>query len=68
MGNMSYCRFANTYADLTDCARHTEDTLGGEEFRARKRLIELCREIAASYEGVNLDDHFEDADGEDEDE
>lgn len=49
MGNMSYCRFANTLSDLIDC-RHAimeedEADLSESERRAMKRLIEVCQEI-----------------------
>jgi hypothetical protein len=52
MGNMSYCRFENTLGDLQDCEEHLFDTeeLSESEKRARKRLIELCRNIAAQTE------------------
>lgn len=47
MSNMSYCRFENTLRDLEDCSEHLDDTdLNEYEARARKKLIELCREIA----------------------
>ncbi|MFC1453662.1 hypothetical protein ACFLQL_00595 [Verrucomicrobiota bacterium] len=50
MGNMSYCRFQNTLADLLDCQEHMDDKLSGEEERARDRLIEACKEIAETEE------------------
>ena len=47
MSNMSYCRFENTLPDLEDCAEHMNDTdLSDEEARARRRIIELCKQIA----------------------
>ncbi len=46
MSNMSYCRFQNTLNDLWDCKDHLDEDLSDDEERARKRLIELCREIA----------------------
>ena len=50
MGNMSYCRFRNTLMDLDDCYNHLEDIdLDTGEQRARKSLINLCKEIAAIY-------------------
>ena len=53
MGNMSYCRFQNTLEDLRDCYEHLNDfdTLEGEEKRAAKELIKLCKSIADDFEG-----------------
>lgn len=50
--NMSYCRFRNTLEDLRDCYDSIDDTedLSLEEEKARKRLIELCKQIAAEFE------------------
>ncbi len=51
MGNMGYCRFENTASDLEDCQEHLfDEDLSEEEERARKRLIEICKEIVADYE------------------
>lgn len=51
MANMSYCRFQNTFLDLRDCYEFFDDTkLSPEETRARRRLIKLCKEIAADFE------------------
>lgn len=48
MSNMGYCRFSNTLADLRNCQDHLyDDDLSDEEERARRRLIDLCKEIAA---------------------
>jgi hypothetical protein len=50
MGNMSYCRFENTLADLRDCADNMDaDDLSETEEKARKRLIALCKRIADDY-------------------
>lgn len=64
MSNMSYCRFRNTLNDLIDCQEHLDDPeydekgqsedeepnmLSEEETKARKKLIELCEEIAEDY-------------------
>ena len=49
MGNMSYCRFENTYRDLQDCWENgftTEEPESESEIKYRKRLVELCQEIA----------------------
>ena len=48
--NMGYCRFHNTLQDLRDCNDHLWDKeLSEEEARDRKRLIDLCKEIAAEF-------------------
>jgi len=51
MSNMSYCRFENTLHDLRDCQANMfeEDLSSSEEF-SRKKLIELCSEIAEEHE------------------
>lgn len=51
MGNMSYCRFQNTLADLRDCYENMDNAkeLSLEEQKARKRLIKLCADIAGDY-------------------
>ena len=46
---MSYCRFRNTLSDLEDCADNLWDELSEEEEKARKKLIELCREIVEEF-------------------
>ena len=54
MGNMSYCRFENTYSDLVDC-KDALDNDGGlneledSELDYAKELIELCQEITDRY-------------------
>lgn len=51
MPNMSYCRFQNTLRDLRDCDEHIFDELDDEdEEKARKKLIELCADIAEAGE------------------
>lgn len=59
MGNMSYCRFHNTLADLRDCVQAAEDfdtakalfeSLSEEEAKAAKRLLNLCRQFADDYD------------------
>ena len=50
MGNMSYCRFVNTYGDLLDCNDHLNDSdLSEDEEKYRKALIVLCVRIAEDY-------------------
>lgn len=55
MANMSYCMFQNTVGDLRECSEaeglYEPELLGSdEERRARRRLIELCKQIAAEFE------------------
>jgi len=68
MPNMSYCRFENTASDLENCLEHFTDDLSKSEHSARKRIIELAREIVA--EAKNYPDVYgaSDDDGEEEDE
>jgi hypothetical protein len=57
MPNMSYCRFENTANDLKDCYDNWEslDRLdadeipNGDEIKARKRLLRICKEIVATF-------------------
>ena len=51
MSNMSYCRFENTLSDLRDCYDNMRDPddLSKEEKRARKDMIDLCKDIVAEY-------------------
>ena len=46
--NMSYCRFTNTLQDLKDCYYNIENVedMSDDELIARKKLIEICVEIA----------------------
>jgi hypothetical protein len=61
MGNMSYCRFQNTFTDLRDCQVALEeidndlDELSPDEKRYAKRLIEICREISQEFDGIEID-------------
>lgn len=56
MANMSYCRFHNTFEDLRDCYDHIDDDdLSDEENKARKRLVEICKKIAADFEDEEND-------------
>lgn len=72
MGNMSYCRFENTYNDLLDCqSALQEDGVAGviEEADERerpyiKKLIMLCREIIEEF---GDEDDIEDEDDDEED-
>ena len=49
MANMSYCRFRNTLQDLRDCYYNMKDEVSLEEFRSRKQVIELCKDIVEEY-------------------
>lgn len=53
MGNMSYCRFKNTYKDLQDCydalAEKDLDELYESEKKYAKKLIKMCRNIADDF-------------------
>lgn len=45
MPNMSYCRFENTYNDLSDCLEHIETPCENErDERYRLRFIKLLAE------------------------
>ena len=44
--NMSYCKFQNTLEALQDCVDSLNEKLSPEEERARKLLIELCKEVS----------------------
>ena len=58
MANMSYCRFENTLRDLRDCYDNMDDNdLSESEFFMRKRMIELCMDIANEYKDL-LDEEF----------
>jgi len=50
MGNMGYCRFYNTLESLEDCYDHMgDDDLPDRETKARKKIINLCREIITDF-------------------
>ena len=79
MANMSYCRFYNTLIDLEDCKNALEDFLDNdenvisseEERRKAKKLIEVCHEIADSWDPKDIDrkvEELSDHDGEEDDE
>ena len=52
MGNMAYCRFENTEADLQDCVAELTESdgnishLSDSEQQAALRLLESCEEIS----------------------
>lgn len=54
MPNMRYCVFENTYRDLRQAFDKLEDgdndeELGLAEATAKRKLIELCKDIARDY-------------------
>ena len=58
MGNMSYCRFENTYADLQECydslseagsIKEVEENANQYEKKYIRKLVELCKEIVADF-------------------
>lgn len=58
MGNMSYCRFENTYHDLKDCYESLNfgDELSESETKYKDKLIKLCQEITDNYGDDDDDD------------
>ncbi len=50
---MSYCRFENTYKDLSDCDDNLFDAVSETEAKYRAKLIKLAHSIA---EQVSLDE------------
>jgi hypothetical protein len=59
MTNMSYCWFQNTYHDLAECGEALEENvinnLHGDELRCAVKMIQMCRDIAEQFEGVDLE-------------
>ena len=55
MGNMSYCRFENTYYDLKNCYATLEEIdcgdeeLSESESKYKDKLIKLCQNIVDDY-------------------
>ena len=50
MSNMSYCEFENTFGDLRDCYEEFEGkNLSDSEQKFRKKMIELCIDIACDF-------------------
>lgn len=58
MGNMSYCRFENTYEDLVECYETLQekylDELSETERKYAEKLIKLCENIVDDF---GIDDH-----------
>lgn len=68
MPNMSYCRFQNTKGDLRDCVDNFWNIHSEDEARARKRLVQLAKEIvelAEQNEEAVENCEYDDEDGED---
>lgn len=49
MGNMSYCRFENTNADLEDCLDAIEDELSATEHEYRIKLVRKCAKLILDW-------------------
>lgn len=58
MSNMSYCRFCNTYRDLSDCVTAMEDyiedaeanEISENELSWAQKMYHLCQEFIDTYE------------------
>lgn len=77
MSNMSYCRFENTFNDLSDCysamveENQTINDLSNDEARAFRKMYELMKEFIQEIEHnelLELDDEDDDDYGERENE
>lgn len=62
MGNMSYCRWQNTLADVEDCAedlffreQEGKQPLSKDEARAQRRMMQVIKSMLEFYE----DEHGE---------
>ena len=59
MGNMSYCRYENTYKDLNDCVNALWHTDASEQLSSRweygglENLLECCKEIVGLEDKIN---------------
>lgn len=55
--NMSYCRFRNTYNDLSDCVYALEDIdikdLSQEELWAMKKMRSLCVDYIELFDSLD---------------
>jgi len=56
MANMNYCRFENTYRDLSDCydalTADEFDSLSESEKQYAKELIKLCISISEEFQDL----------------
>ena len=65
MGNMSYCRFENTLADMRDCLYALEDGLDAEELseyeiNALSEFADVARQIARFEDNIrNVIEQYE---------
>ena len=61
MANMSYCRYENTYRDLQNCweiidgmdIESLKEELSESELNYLLSMVELCKEIAQSYDDID---------------
>jgi len=71
MGNMSYCRFENTLADLRDCKKalgniYDEVTeMSSYEKNAVVELVELCKTITDNWDMEEVQDIINESEDED---
>ena len=69
MGNMSYCRFENTLADMRDCLHALENGLDAEELSdyeisALHSFADTARQIANYEQRIeNVIEEFEEING-----
>ena len=69
MGNMSYCRFENTLADMEDCLNALENGLDAEELSdyeisALRNFADTARQIARFESNIyNVIEEFEEING-----
>ena len=69
MGNMSYCRFENTLADMEDCLNALENGLDAEELseyeiRALRNFADVAVSIANRAQQIeNVIEEFEEING-----
>ena len=69
MGNMSYCRFENTLADMRDCLNTLENGLDVEELSdyeisALRGLADVAESIASRAQQIeNVLEEFEEING-----
>ena len=56
MANMSYCRFQNTYRDLSDCVNALDQgspsDLSNAELRAARDMMQLCEQLLSFYDEI----------------
>ena len=69
MGNMSYCRFENTLADMRDCLNALEDGLDAEELSsyeisALRSFADVADSIARRAQQIeNVIEEYEEING-----